>query len=133
MADPGSTLDLDITEATPSDPSADLPPTCTYAYTGAKDKPATVVVSALRPLDMGGRTGAEGYKWYVEVNTAFAADVDFDQAPVEVGREAVRFTSTAHVGVADTGKQVVQVSVPKADADAAQAEELLVTVVGAIG
>lgn len=130
----GTTLDLDITDATPSDPSADLPPACTYAYAGAGGKPATITITALRPLDMGGQTGAEGYKWYVGVNKEFAGDVDVEEVPVEIGRESVRFTSeTTHVSISDTGKQVVQVTVPKADADAEQADALLVATVGAIG
>ena len=40
---------------------------------------------------------------------------------------------STQVAKSDTGKQVVQVTVPKADADAEQADALLVATVGAIG
>lgn len=129
-----SALGLEITKASPSDPSADLAPTCTYAYTGAKGKAGAITVSALRPLDMAGRTGAEGYKLYLQVNKDFSKGVEFDEVAVDVGRESVRFTGpNAHVAISDTGTQVVLVSVPKGDADGEQAEALLVAVVGAIG
>jgi hypothetical protein len=129
----GSTLEIDVTGATPSDPGADVAPSCAYAYQGAEG-PATVTISALRPLDMNGRTGAEGYKAFIAANKAIAAEVDYEEVPVEVGREAVRFTgATTHAAISDTGVHVVQVVVPKDDASGEQVDTLLATVVDAIG
>lgn len=125
----GSTLGLEITKATGSDPGADQPPTCTYTYDGG-----TATLSVLRPLDMNGKAGAEGYKAFVELNKAFAKGAEYDEVPVDVGRQSVRFTgTTTHAVVSDTGTQVVQIVVPKGDASGDQVDTLLTKVVAAIG
>lgn len=130
----GTTLDLEVTTATSSDPIADVPPSCTYAFIDSDGNPATVTVSALRPLDMGGRVGSAGYDTYVEANRTFAQAAGYGEAALKIGREAVRFTSpTAYAAISETGKHVVLVSVPTDDADVAQVDALLAAVAGAIG
>jgi hypothetical protein len=130
----GTALDLDITAAVPSDPLADVAPSCAYNYTGRKGAAGTVSVSVLRPLDMVGRTGAEGYKTFVNVNKQLAVGVDYDEVPLIIGRRAVRFTTDdRHLAVADSGNQVIRVEVPRADAAGDDVDALLATVVGIIG
>jgi hypothetical protein len=130
----GTALGLDITAAVPSDPLADVPPSCAYNYKGRKGGEATVSVSVLRPLDMLGRTGSEGYKTFVNVNKQLAVGNEYDEVPVIVGRRAVRFsTEDRHLAVADTGNQVVRIEVARADAAGDDVDELLATVVGTIG
>lgn len=125
-------LGLEVTTASPSDPAADQAPTCTYATTGGGGEAVTVAV--LRPLDMNGNAGSEGFKSYVEINKAIAEGVEFDEVQVDVGRQAVRFTgTTTHAAIADTGTQVVSVVVPKDAASGEQVDALLGAVVTAIG
>lgn len=129
-----STLDVEVSKATASDPAADLPPTCTYAITDPEGDKTTITVSVLRPLDMLGNAGSEGYKTFVETNKEFAAGLEFEEVTVDVGRQATRFTTdTWHTAVADTGTQVVRVIVPEPEADGEQVDALLIEAVGVIG
>ncbi len=129
-----SSLGIEVTGAVPTDPLADVVPTCTYSYTGAKGKAGVVTVAALRPLDMGGRTGTEGYKSLVGSIETFFEGQDFETTPVEAGRQSVRFTGAdAHATFSDTGRHVLQIVVPKADADPDEADALLAAVIGALG
>lgn len=129
----GSALGLDIGDPSSAAASVDAPPTCTYPYQTSAGKDAAVTISVLRPIEMGGKTGAEGYDTYVGINKAIAANVDYEEQPVDAGREAVRFTGEAtHAAIADTGTAVVQLSVPVDDAKGEQVDALLIKVVDAL-
>lgn len=129
-----STLGLEVTKAEPSDPLADKPPTCTYSFIDAEEEPATLTVAVLRPLDMGGRTGAKGYEATVGFLEAYKDEKGFESVPVDVGRQSVRLTAPdSHAMFSDTGKHVVQMLVPSAGVSGEEADALLAAVVGAVG
>lgn len=129
-----STLGLEIVQATPTSPTADVAPTCSYSFVDDDEKTASVSISVLRPFDMAGRIGNPGYDVFVAVLKSYAEGVDFTETSLNIGRESVRLDlPNDHAAIADSGKHVLRVLVPRDAAEPEQVDALLAAAVGAIG
>lgn len=100
-------------------------PQCTYGYTNAAGNDSTFTLAAMRPADIGGRTGLEAFTYMVDLSKGLAGPVALDEQDLGVGDKATRITGgQVHTAVLAAGGHLLTVTVPEADASASQVDAL---------
>lgn len=123
-------LGVGIDSAVPGDTAT---PQCTYSYTNPAGDDSTFTLAAMRPADIGGRTGLEAFDYMVGLSRELAGPVDLDERDLGVGDKAVRITGgQLHTAVLATGGHLLTLTVPESDADADAVDALATTVARAL-
>jgi hypothetical protein len=123
-------LGVEVDAAAPGDGAT---PQCTYSYVNADGNDSTFTLAAMRPADIGGRTGLEAFDYMVELSRGLAGPVSLDQEDLAVGDKAVRITGgDVHTGVVAAGGLLLTVTVPERDADAGQVDAAIAAVARAV-
>ena len=104
-------------------------------YETATGSTSSVAVASMRSDgDLGGRTGEDAFSYVVDLNRSLGAGTEFDEAELEVGDRAIRFTGEAlHFGVLAAGGHLLTVIVPVGDASSDQVDALVSVMAGALG
>ncbi|WP_139979579.1 hypothetical protein [Nocardioides litoris] len=112
-----------------AEPGETATPQCTYGYENAAGDDSTATLAAMRPADIGGRTGLEAFAYMVDLSRGLAGPVDLQQEDLRAGDKAVRITGGGvHTGVLAAGGFLLTVTVPERDADAGEVDALVTEV-----
>ncbi|MGB0111730.1 MAG: hypothetical protein WBP59_00780 [Ilumatobacteraceae bacterium] len=117
-------LGIDVVTAEAADTGT---PQCAYGYVNDTGVMSNLTVAAMRPVDVGGTTGADAFEYVLSINRGIGGD-DVEEQEIDAGDGAVRLSGASlHLGVVRVGDHVYTLIVPVGDAEIDAVDHLIAT------